>query len=168
MHQVGFGRKRGVFSMNEIHAEPPFLCDFLGNGYCKRVITLTAESKHVLFNHKLHTKKWRLTFNVVSALNWSGVHTYIYIYIYIYIYNSLNTLSGSKSCLVTPEVAVPPGTSETVLSHLVGRWWGQGIACAFTRCMMKKCIIIIWSWIHIHCQMTVYWPNGKVILGYWS
>ena len=57
MHQVGFGRKREVFRMMEIHAEPPFLCDYLRNGYCKRVITLTAESKSVfLLNHKLHTK----------------------------------------------------------------------------------------------------------------
>ena len=44
---------------------------------------------------------------------------YINIYIYIYIYNDrvfkriiyiilLNTLSSGKSCLVVPEVAVPP------------------------------------------------------------
>ena len=56
----------------------------------------------------------------------------------IYIYNSLNTLPGGKSCLVAPGVAVPPWATETVLSSLVGGWWGQGIACAFTRCMMKK------------------------------
>ena len=49
MHQVGFGRKREVFSMKEIHAEPPFPCDYVTsrNGYCKRVITSMAESKHV-------------------------------------------------------------------------------------------------------------------------
>ena len=29
-------------------------------------------------------------------------------YIYIYIYDSLNTLSGGKSCLIAPGVAVPP------------------------------------------------------------
>ena len=52
-------------------------------------------------------------------------------------YNSLNTLSGSKSCLVAPGVAVPPWAIKTVLSLLVGGWWGQGIAHAFTRCMMK-------------------------------
>ena len=75
-----------------------------------------------------------MTSNVVSALNWSGV--------YIYIYNSLNTLSGGKSCLVAPGVAVPPWATETVLSPLVGGWWGQGIARAFTRCIMKKNIDI--------------------------
>ena len=54
----GFGRKREVFSMKEIHAEPPFPCDYIRNGYCKSVITSTAESKRVFFflNHKLHTK----------------------------------------------------------------------------------------------------------------
>ena len=45
--QVGFGRKREVFSMNEMHAEPPFPCDLVRNGYCKRVIISTAESKRV-------------------------------------------------------------------------------------------------------------------------
>ena len=37
--------------MNEMHAEPPFLCDCVtsGNGYCKRVMTSTAESKPVFF-----------------------------------------------------------------------------------------------------------------------
>ena len=45
--------------MKGIHAEPPFPCDYVRNGYCKRVITSTAESKRVFFgflNHKLHTK----------------------------------------------------------------------------------------------------------------
>ena len=57
MHQVGFGRKREVFSKNEIHVEPPFPCDYVRNGYCKCVITSTAESKRLFFfNHKLHTK----------------------------------------------------------------------------------------------------------------
>ena len=34
-----------------IHAEPPFPCDYVTsrNGYCKCVIILTAESKHVFF-----------------------------------------------------------------------------------------------------------------------
>ena len=36
-----------VFSMKVIHAEPPFPCDYVRNGYCKRVITSTAESKRV-------------------------------------------------------------------------------------------------------------------------
>ena len=57
MHQVGFGRKREVFSMKEIHAEPPFPNDYERNSYCKPVITSTAKSKRVFFlNHKLHTK----------------------------------------------------------------------------------------------------------------
>ena len=38
-----------VFSMKEIHAEPPFPCDYVRNGYCKRVITSTAETKRVFF-----------------------------------------------------------------------------------------------------------------------
>ena len=47
--------------MKEMHAEPPFLCDYVINGNCKRVITSTAESKGVFFfvfflNHKLYTK----------------------------------------------------------------------------------------------------------------
>ena len=37
------------FSMKVIHAESPFLCDYVRNGYCKRIITLTAESKRVFF-----------------------------------------------------------------------------------------------------------------------
>ena len=40
MHQVGFGQKWEVFSMKEIHLEPPFPCDYIRNDYCKRVITL--------------------------------------------------------------------------------------------------------------------------------
>ena len=32
MHQVGFGWKREVFRMKEIHAEPPFPCDYVRNG----------------------------------------------------------------------------------------------------------------------------------------
>ena len=49
MHQIEFGRKQEVFSMNEMHAESPFPCDYVTsrNGYCKRVITSTAESKRV-------------------------------------------------------------------------------------------------------------------------
>ena len=42
--------------MNEMHAESPFLCNYVTsrNGYCKRVMTSTAESKRVFKNHKLH------------------------------------------------------------------------------------------------------------------
>ena len=44
--------------MSEMHAEPPFPCDYVTskNGYCKRIITSTAENKRVFKNHKLHTK----------------------------------------------------------------------------------------------------------------
>ena len=45
-----------VFSMNKMHAEPPFPCDYVTsrNNYCKRILTSTAESKRVFKNHKLH------------------------------------------------------------------------------------------------------------------
>ena len=92
-------------------------------------MTSTAESKRVFKNHKLRIKrKWR--YNVISAFSWS----FVYICIYMIL---LNTLSGRKSCLVAPEVTVPPWATETILSTLVGGWWGQGILRAFTRCMMK-------------------------------
>ena len=104
---------------------------------------------------------------------------HIYIYIYIYIYNSLNTLSGGKRCLVVPEVAVPPWATITVLSPLVGSWCGHGIACAFTRCMMKKKNIYIYinSYIYIYIYISDYiWlkSSGEGFLGtttaffYWS
>ena len=72
MHKVWFGREQKVFSMNEMHVELPFPCDYITsrNSYCKRVVTSTAESK----------RRW--TYNVISAFSWSGI------YIYIYIYNS--------------------------------------------------------------------------------
>ena len=38
-----------VFSMKEIHTEPPFPCDYIRNGYCKHVITSTTKSKRVFF-----------------------------------------------------------------------------------------------------------------------
>ena len=58
MHQVGFGRKQEVLSMNEMHAEPPFPCDCVtpGNGYYKCVMTSTAENNAFFLNHKLYTK----------------------------------------------------------------------------------------------------------------
>ena len=43
----------------------------------------------------------------MSAFSWS----YVYIGFFF-----LNTLSGGKSCLVAPGVAVPPWATETVLS----------------------------------------------------
>ena len=43
------------FSINEMDAEPPFPCDYetSRNGYCKRVMISTAESKRVFKNHKM-------------------------------------------------------------------------------------------------------------------
>ena len=87
-------------------------------------------------------------------------------------YNSLNTLSGGKSCLVAPGVAVPPWATETVLSPLVGGWWGQGIARAFTRCMMKKktiCNKFVFDLSYVIGQtsfMSIYISCGKLVL--WS
>ena len=53
---------------------------------------------------------------------------YIYIYIYIII---LSTVSIGKSYLVASGVAVPTWSTETVLSSLVGGWWGQGNRTCF-------------------------------------
>ena len=69
----------------------------------------TAESKRVFKSQT--ALKWSRTnvqCNLCFYLIWC-----IYIYIYIYI---LNTLSGGKSFLVAPGVAVPPWATETVLS----------------------------------------------------
>ena len=60
------------------------------------------------------------------------------IYIYIYIYNSLNTLSGGKSYLVAPGVAVPPWATER----------GQGNARAFTRLWLIYIYIYIYIYKH--------------------
>ena len=46
-----------VLSMKEIHAEPPFPCDYVRNGYCKRVITSTAESKRVFLKSQIAFRK---------------------------------------------------------------------------------------------------------------
>ena len=51
------------------------------------------------------------------------------------------------SCLVALGVPVQPWAIETVLSALVGDWWGQGIARAFTRCMIN---IYIYIYIYIY------------------
>ena len=104
------------FSINEKHAEPPFLCHYVTsrNGDCRHVITSTAESKCIFLKITNCTLKWRWTSNIISDLNWSGV----YIYIYIYIYNSFkypvrwqkllcSAKSGStalsyQNCVITP------------------------------------------------------------------
>ena len=104
-------------------------------GRSKEVNTPELMGQRVRARVKVNTKKSLETYLMIL----------IYIYIYIYIYNSLNTLSGAKSCLAAPGVAVLPWATETVLSPLVGSWWGQGIARAFTRCMMKKNIYITFS-----------------------
>ena len=67
-----------VFSMKVIHAEPPFPCDYVRNGYCKHVITSTAKV-NAFFKSQTALRKWRLMSNIVSAFNWSGVYIYIYI-----------------------------------------------------------------------------------------
>ena len=46
-----------VFSTKEIHAEPPFPCDYVRNCYFKRVITPTAESKRVFFKSQTALRK---------------------------------------------------------------------------------------------------------------
>ena len=65
MHQVGFGRKWEVLSMDDIHAEPPFPFDYVRNGYCKR-ITSTAESKRVFF--KITNCSLKMKINVQCRL----------------------------------------------------------------------------------------------------
>ena len=65
--------------------------------------------------------KMNIQYNLCFQLIW---HIYIYIYIYIYIIYIyiyiyiilLNTLSGGKSCLVVPGVAVPPWATKTVIT----------------------------------------------------
>ena len=124
--------------MNEMHVEPPFPCHYVTsrNSYCKCIITSMAESKHVFLKITNCTLKWRWTFNVISALNWSGV----YIYISIYIYNSFKYPVRWQKLLSSAR------SGSTALSYwnCVGGWWGQGITHAFTHCMMKKkelCIV---------------------------
>ena len=68
----------------------------------------------------------------------------------------LNTLSGGKSCLIAAGVAVPPWATETVLSPLISSWWGQGIARAFTRCIMN---IYIYIYIYIVYHKSEYTPH---------
>ena len=73
----------------------------------------------------------------------------------IYINNSFNTLSGGKSYLVVPGVAVPPWANETVIT-LVCSWWGQGVVCAFTNCMIKKYIYIMCVCVCIYIYIYIY------------
>ena len=66
----------------------------------------------------------------MSAFSWSGVCIYIYIFFFKYPVRWQKLLGSARS-------------GSTALSYrncvitLVGRWWGQSIARAFTRCMMK-------------------------------
>ena len=61
----------------------------------------------------------------------------------IYIYNSFKyPVRWKKGRLVAPGVPVTPCATEIVLSPLVGNWWGQNIARAFTRWMIGKNIYI--------------------------
>ena len=109
-------------------------------------MTSTAESKCVFKSQT--ALKWRWTnvqCNVCFKLIWC-----IYRYIFL-----LNTRSGGKICLVAPGVVVPPWATETVLSPLVGGWWGQSIARAFTRCMMKILKKTEWIYIYIYIYVCV-------------
>ena len=45
--KLDFVESEKVFSTKVIHAEPIFPCDYVRNGYCKRIITSTAECKRV-------------------------------------------------------------------------------------------------------------------------
>ena len=47
--KFGFGQKWEVFIMKKIYAKPSFPCDYAINAYCRRVITLTGESKPPFF-----------------------------------------------------------------------------------------------------------------------
>ena len=75
---------------------------------------------------------------VISNIIYQFLHSKItYIYIHIYMYElSFNVWSYIN--WVAPAVVVQPWATETVFSSLVGSRWGQGIARAFTGCMMKK------------------------------
>ena len=54
---VSFSLSSYVYSLDLVReAISPFPCDYVRNGYCKRVITSTAESKRVFLNHKLHSE----------------------------------------------------------------------------------------------------------------
>ena len=67
-------------------------------------------------------------------MNYSGVYIYIYIYNFFKYPVRWQKLFGSAR------------SGNTALSYrncvipLIGGWWGQGVARAFTRCMMKKYI----------------------------
>ena len=129
---------RRDFKMNEMHAEKPFLCDYEKQETV--VMTSTAESKRV--SKSQTSLKWRWTNVQCNVCLWLIWRIYRYIFL-------LNTLSGGKSCFVAPEVAVLPWGTETVLSPRVEGWWGQGIARAFTSCMMKIYMYIC-TYIHIY------------------
>ena len=86
-------------------------------------MTSTAESKRVFKSQTALKMKMNERLSVDLAC--------IYIYIFDYPVRWQKLLGSTRS-------------SSTALSYrnciitLVGGWWGQGIACAFTRCMMKK------------------------------
>ena len=58
---------------------------------------------HILEHTHTHTH--------THAFARANTHTHTHIYIYL-----LNTLTGGKSCLVAPGVALPPGATKTVWS----------------------------------------------------
>ena len=83
--------------------------------------------------------------------SWSWGELVFYTSLYLFSL-SLSFLSLSLSLFFSLSFSlyisiVPPWATETVLSPLVGGWWGQGIARAFTRCMMKCVYIYIYIYI---------------------
>ena len=87
-------------------------------------ILLNTQNYKVRIKGKVEQWNARLRVTLDNGRQLYIIYTYIYtrkincielIYIYIYIF-LLNTLSGGKSCLVAPGVAIPPWATETVLS----------------------------------------------------
>ena len=83
------------------------------------------------------------------CFSWSGVYIDIYFFKYPVRWQKLlgsatsgNTVLSYRNCVIT----------------LVGGWWGQGTACAFTRCMMKKKNTSIHTHTHLytHTYTSIY------------
>ena len=89
---------------------------------------------NAFLNHKLHYNEDERTSNVISAFSWSDVYIYIYIYIKYPVRWKmlLSSARSGNSTLNYPNCVI----------SLVGGWWGQGIARAFTRFMMNIYIYI--------------------------
>ena len=94
-------------------------------------------------------QKWRWT-NVQCNLCFEVDLVYIYIYIYL-----LNILSGSKSCLVTLGVAVPPWATETVLSPYLAADEGR---------VSHVLSHVVWGKIYIYIYIEIIGPLGDLFL----